>query len=499
MIKIGNEVIKKQPKFWNHALFHPTDAIEDPWGKRILDRIAADGAIKTMRIYSMFEDIVYRGENGELCYDWRLSDLRLDYLLEKGYDLLIAYAGMPDCIAASNDFKMTAAKNKTRYKGKMWNSMPPRDYAEWEEVCYQYTKHLVERYGEDVVAKWHCHCHNEPDGGFWMTNLPRDEEGEYTDIRAREYCKLYDAFVKGVRRATKGIRLGGPALAHRVSFLDRFLAHVKETGVEMNYVALHTYGTGVHRLNDGTLPLATENHFTHRIEPYMEVMRKYGFENVEMILDEWGASAQGFYNVEECPILMFREHEVFSAYFAKLIYQLIESGVNISKMMICLSGQHEMETDFSGFRNFFTLNFITKPIYNAHLLTSKMGELLVKSEMDRENVFAVSTKDEAGAYATLVTYCSKRFDEDLPEIQETLSFSEDITGKKVTVWCIDKENNNPYRLYQRMGIEGEPSEEQLKLLREEGLLKPQREFVAKAGEEITLRLTANATYLVIVE
>lgn len=39
MIKIEREIIKKQPKFWNHALFHPTDAIEDPWGKRILDRI----------------------------------------------------------------------------------------------------------------------------------------------------------------------------------------------------------------------------------------------------------------------------------------------------------------------------------------------------------------------------------------------------------------------------------------------------------------------------
>ena len=64
MIKISNRIIKKQPKFWNHALFHPTDAIEDPWGRRILDRISKDGAIKTIRIYSMFEDILYRNEEG---------------------------------------------------------------------------------------------------------------------------------------------------------------------------------------------------------------------------------------------------------------------------------------------------------------------------------------------------------------------------------------------------------------------------------------------------
>ena len=117
MIKVEQNIVKKQPKFWNHVLFHPTDAVEDPWGKKILDRMAADGAIGTIRIYSMFEDIVYIGEDGELCYDFRVSDLRTDYLLEKGYDLLIAYAGMPDCIAASTDFLFTAAKNKTRYKG----------------------------------------------------------------------------------------------------------------------------------------------------------------------------------------------------------------------------------------------------------------------------------------------------------------------------------------------------------------------------------------------
>lgn len=489
MIKVNNTIIKKQPKFWNHALFHPTDAIEDPWGKKILDRIAADGAIKTIRIYSMFEDIVYIGENGELCYDFRLSDLRLDYLIEKGYDLLIAYAGMPDCIAASNDFKMTCAKNKTRYKGKMWNSMPPRDYAQWEEICYQYTKHLVDRYGETTVAKWHCHCHNEPDGGFWMTNLDRED---YMP-KSAEYCKLYDAFVRGVRRASKGIRVGGPALESCVNFLDRFLAHVKETGVEMNYLALHTYGTGVHSLNDGSKPLATENHFVYGLNPYMEVLRRYGFENVEMILDEWGASAHGFYNVDECPVLIFREHEVYSAYFAKLIYQLIESGINISKMMICLSGQHEMVIDFSGFRNFFTLNFITKPIYNAHLMTAKMGDLLVESKADHENVFAVSTKDEKGAYFTLLTYCSKSFDEELPTLDEQITFEDDISDKTVTVYCIDKTHTNPYRMWERAG-KPEMTDALLGQLREEGKLKPV--WTQKGAEPIALKLTANCVYLV---
>ena len=163
MIKIKNEIIKNQKNYWNAAVFHPTDAVEDPWGRRILDRISEDGALKTVRIYSMFEDIVYLDENGKLCYDFRLSDLRLDYLISKGYNLLIAYAGIPDCIAASTANKTSVAKNKTRYKGKMWNTYPPKDYAVWEELCYEYTRHIVERYGIERVSDWRLQCFNEPD------------------------------------------------------------------------------------------------------------------------------------------------------------------------------------------------------------------------------------------------------------------------------------------------------------------------------------------------
>ena len=158
MITIGKNILRKQPNFWSHCLFHPTDAVEDPWGRRILDKMSEDKAIKTIRIYSMFEDIIYLGENGDICYDFRLSDLRLDYLTSLGFKLLIAYAGMPDCIASSTKSKTSVSKNKTRYKGKMWNSAPPKDYAVWEEICYVYTKHIVERYGMERVKNWRMQC-----------------------------------------------------------------------------------------------------------------------------------------------------------------------------------------------------------------------------------------------------------------------------------------------------------------------------------------------------
>ena len=57
MITIRNRVEKIVPRFWDGIVFHPTDAIEDDWGQRILDQLAADRAVRTVRIYAMFEDI----------------------------------------------------------------------------------------------------------------------------------------------------------------------------------------------------------------------------------------------------------------------------------------------------------------------------------------------------------------------------------------------------------------------------------------------------------
>ena len=99
MINIKKSVIKQQENFWNNCIFHPTDGIEDFWGKRILDRMADDKAINMIRIYTMFEDIVYEDMDGNICYDFRVNDLRLDYLAENGYDLLLTFATLPACIA----------------------------------------------------------------------------------------------------------------------------------------------------------------------------------------------------------------------------------------------------------------------------------------------------------------------------------------------------------------------------------------------------------------
>ena len=494
MIKINSEIKKHQPNFWNNCIFHPTDAIEDSWGRRILDRMSEDKSIDTVRIYNMFEDMVYIDGNGEIAYDFRVNDLRLDYLVEKGFDVLIAYAFTPECVAENKKAVVSNSKKKTRYKGKMINTSMPISLDIWEDMCYAYTKHIVERYGVETVSKWHLHCWNEPDiPAFFLSDLPDDISlEERTEIRAHEYCKLYERFAKALCRVSEKLRFGGPALAHRLDFLDIFLKFVREKELRVDYIALHNYSNKSWKtLVDGG-KFSVEDWIAEQ-NKYQEVIDRNGFSDTEIVVDEWGMAAQGFFNIEECPHYIARENEVFSSYYVKLIHEIIKNDIKMEKLMICLSGQHEMVTDFSGFRNFFTLNFIAKPIYSAYILGSRLYRGLSGYECENGKIFAVPTKSEDGKYAVLMTYTSDGFTGDLPEITEEIVFEENINCRKATVWCIDRENCNPYRMYERMG-KPEMTDELVKELKAEGNVKPLCEFEVR--DSIKLKFTANCVYLV---
>lgn len=498
MIRIGSEIIKKQSNFWNNCIFHPTDAVEDSWGRRILDRMGEDGSIDTVRIYTMFEDIVYLDGKGELAFDFRITDLRLDYLVEKGFDVLLAYAFLPDFLTTHPNSKSCVSKNKTRYKGKLINTSMPKDIVVWEEICYQYTKHIVARYGIERVSRWHLHCWNEPDiSAFFLGHLPSDmPESEQTRIRAAEYCRLYEGFERALLRVDERLRFGGPALARHPDFLDLFLRHVREHRLRLDYIALHNYSDkGPDALNRGG-HFSVEDWIDVQKNTYQRVIDANGFSDTEIVVDEWGMATAGFYNIEECPKFIARETEVYPAYYVKLIHGIIKNGIKLEKLMICLSGQHEMVTDFSGFRNFFTLNFIAKPIYSAFCLGARLHEGLTAYTSDSDNLFAVPTRSEDGRYAILMCCCDGEFSDTLETSVQKLLFDEAPVGKTARIWCIDRENNNPYRLYERMG-KPEMTDDLVELLKREGDVKVQKEFLISG--DIELELSANSTYLVEIE
>ncbi len=490
MIKVYTDTkIKKLTNFWNNFHFHPTDAIEDEWGQEILNRASSDGVGNTVRMYSMFEDIVGMDENGNLTYNFTENDVRMDYMVKKGFNLLVCYNFIPPVISGNPEERSANNKRSTRYKGKMICTYPPKDYNLWQEVCYNYTKHIVERYGENVVKNWYLQCYNEPDlPSFFFNQLPQTEEN--SAFRLEEYKKLYENFAKGILRVSKNLKMGGPSVAvYRTFFLD-FLKFVKEKNLPIDFVSIHTYGTGPYYLNKGERLIDADQNGDICLE-FEDLIKQVFPSGKEIIIDEWGASTQGFLNKEDCPMLMFREDSKFSAYFGKMIKHFIDLDINVSKMMICLSGQHEMEVDFSGFRGFFTLHKIPKPIYLAYSLLSKMGGgYLVKSENDNENVSVVSEVKENGKTFVMVSYSSKNYITPLEDLNDTLSVKLADGEYTVKQTVIDKKHASAYD-YLILNGENPDKFDNFELLKQIATLKT-TEKTYKTQDK-TLNISVNST------
>jgi len=496
MIKIFCDKKEKDLKnFWNHIVFHPTDAIEDDWGKKILDKCAEDKAVKTVRIYTMMEDIFTVDEAGNIQADYSLNDYRIGYLLSKGFTPFLAYAFLPKWLCENTELRNSAAKGNLRYKGKIVYTTRATDYSKWEEICRQYTQHIVDRYGEETVAKWKIHCYNEPDlGGFFYSDAPSNE------ARCAEYCKMYDAFERGILSVSDKLFFGGPALAESAEnfeFLRLFLEHIKTNNKRLDFISIHSYGTDPFSMNDGTKPLGIRGAI-HNTMTLVNIAKMCGFGDKPIYCDEWGASTHGFFNMEECPSFIFRENELYAAYFAKMLMHFDEINIPYEEMMICLSGQHEMKTDFSGFRNFFTLNFYPKPIYNAYVLAGKLGgeKLHFFTNLSHEYVSVMPTRHTDGHMSHLLCYADGEFRIDLPEKEVPITFEGLDREYNIVKYIIDKNHSNAITKYNALGCPDSPTEEQKELIRDFAALKPQNcGTVSAERNSITLTMEQNAVVL----
>lgn len=489
----SNQIIKKQKNFWNNFLFHPTDGVEDDWGYAILKQVAEDKAANMIRIYSMFEDIVSMDENGKLQYDYTDNDTRIDRLLSFGYKPLIAYSCVPACIAADPEMNSTNSHGAKRYKGKKYISSPPKDHALWEEVCYEYTKHIVEKYGMEQVKTWYLTCLNEPDSpGFF---LPYAEN----EVKRAEYNKIYDAFERGINRVSTELRIGGPTVGGEedIELLDTFLDHITQNNRRLSFISVHAYGTSPWHIRDGSRPFTIQNHFD-RIHVYENIIKKYYPEGIEVVVDEWGACIGGDCQKSDYPELNFRETPQFAAYFANMVAQYIyKENLIPSIMMICLSGQHTMKAEFEGFRNFFSLNFIKKPIYNSYVLMNKLYEDILASETDVDDLTLIPTKSDDGNLAIILSHATPDFKDDIPTVKESLVIDGVSGEKEVTVWTIDDNNTFPYGEMLKRGYSEPLTPEQIQELKEVSILKPKTFAVNTDGKlSVDIELAGNGIILV---
>ena len=499
----ATKIIAPLDPFWAGITFHPTEYLSTQWGEELLRLLAESGAARTfIRLYNQPENAIRVAEDGAISYDWSEFDKRARLILSTDAKPLVVFFGMTFQLALYPDAQ------KKRSFGAIVSISPPKDYKQWEQLCADFTRHVIDVFGVDEVKQWYFRCWNEPDlADFWH------------DADVEEYNKLYDYFAHGVKKVHSDIRIGGGSFSSTRTYqnpqqLRVFFNHVTKgknyatgkTGSPIDYISAHIYGGHGGAGGPGWDYPAVDYVLTVQ-KKYYEILQDYPeLEKLPLFLDEWGVSAGGTRGVDAEPITVTRNNEYGAAFFAALVAEQIEmqqiTGRRFNNMMFCVSGyERRRSSDFMGLRTLHTRNGFHKPILNAYKMLDKLGDMLVETKIAPASpaIHTVATRD-AGRIAVLVTnyqHDQPLGSEDL--ISLSLAVRHDWHGLvQVHHWRIDREHSNAYTEYIQSGKPEFPNPLEIQRIRDKMGLEMIDSFtlpVSRQGIDILFELPCNAVSL----
>ncbi|XP_024294226.1 alpha-L-iduronidase isoform X1 [Oncorhynchus tshawytscha] len=421
------------------------------------------GGIQQVRIHWMLELITAHIDKGELQYNFSQLDQLIDLLWING--LLPGFELMG---SVNNYF--------TNFEDKM-------QVVEWRNLVHLIAKRYIEKYGLGSVSLWNFETWNEPN----------NHDFDNVTVSIQGFLNYYDACSEGLRAASRALRLGGPGdschtpphspycwamLQHCYNGTNFFTG---ETGVRLDYIALHKKGGGY------SLPIMEQEIQTVReIQEHFPLFRTLPVYNDEADpLVGWSKP------------LAWRADVTYAAIVVKVISQhqdLLLSDQNNTINYTLLSNDNAF---LSYHPHPFTQRTLTarfqinntqpphvqllrKPILTVMGLLALLGETQVLSEVvevggtDNNTVgILASTHDPLMSWtsdswqATVLIYNSD--DTSTSTTTDLIRVSlKGFTGQQGLVYVtyyLDNNVTNPSQLWQSMGSPDYPTAEQFRQLR----------------------------------
>lgn len=419
--------------------------------------------------------------DGNPIYDWTITDRIFDTYLQRGVRPYVQLGFMPQALSIKPEpyrhHWTPQAKYDTIYLG--W-TYPPKDYGKWEELCFQWAKHCVEKYGKAEVETWWWELWNEPNIGYWRGTQ-------------EEFYKLYDHSVAGVRRAIPNAKIGGPETAGGPGggTLEKFLKHCREgnnavtgsKGTPLDLISFHAKGQP--KFVNGHVQMGISNQLRD-IDGAFSVIAKFPeYKNTPIVIGESDpegcAACQG-------PQNGYRNGTMYSSYtaasFARKHDLAAKHGVNLEGALTW-AFEFEDQPYFAGFR-VLASNGIDHPVMNVFRMFSKMSgqRLTVESDaaipLDEMMKSGVRTKPDVSALASLDSHklaimVWHYHDDDVsgPDAAVDLAIPglpSGVSQAQVSHYRIDESHSNAYTLWKALGSPQQPSKDQYTSLEQAGKL-----------------------------
>jgi xylan 1,4-beta-xylosidase len=398
--------------------------------------------------------------NGNAIYDWSINDKIFDTYLARGLKPYVEIGFMPEALTTHpQNYPHNPPINKMA-PANAGQSYPPKDYAKWGELSYQWTKHCVEKYGAAEVKKWYWEVWNEPNISYW--------HGSHAD-----YFKLYDYAVDGVRRALPDAKVGGPETAGGTGgkFLREFLEHCArgtnfvtgKIGAPLDFISFHAKGSPV--FTNDHVRMGMANQFKNMNDAFAVIASFPEYKKTPIVIGE--SDPEGCAACNE-PRDGYRNGTVYSSYTAASFpreFELAEKhGVNLEGALTW-AFEFEDQPPFAGFRALAS-DGIDLPVLNVFRMFAKMSGQRVAVEggtgYDAEKILAHGVREnpDVSALASLdknklAILVWHYHDDDLPGASAKISLALDGLPKMKNVraqeFLIDADHSNAFALWKKMG------------------------------------------------
>ncbi|KAJ8005777.1 hypothetical protein DPEC_G00121410 [Dallia pectoralis] len=419
--------------------------------------------IQQVRIHWLMELISAHFDKGEPRYNFTKLDQLIDLLwingLRPGFELMGS---------VNNYFA---------------NFEDKRQVFEWKNLVYLTARRYIEKYGLERVSQWNFETWNEPN----------NHDFDNVTVSIQGFLNYYDACSEGLQAASSALQFGGPGdschtpphspycwavLLHCYNGTNFFTG---ETGVRLDYIALHKKGGG------RSLAIMEQE-----IETMREIQERFPrFQTLPV------------YNDEADPLVgwstpqTWRADVTYAAMVVKVISQhqnLLLSGQNNTINYTLLSNdnaflsyhphQFTQRTLTARFQMNDTqpphIQLLRKPILTVMGLLALLGERQVLADVvmfggDDNNTVGVlaSTYDPVMSWtsdcwqATVLIYNSH--DNCTSPVADQVNVSligfAWPPGLVYMTFYLDNNVTNPYQLWKNMGSPDYPSAEQFRQLR----------------------------------
>jgi xylan 1,4-beta-xylosidase len=421
-------------------------------------------------------DCYREDERGNPIYNWKVLDGIFDSYLERGVRPYAQIGFMPRALSSKPDPYRHEWRPGLPYERIFtgW-TYPPKDYAKWSELAYQWTKHCLERYSKSEVESWYWETWNEANIGYWRGT-------------PQEFHKLHDYAIAGVRRALPTARVGGPDCAGSGgrwarAFLEHCLRGTNyangQIGTPLDFVSFHAKGAPVY--TNGHVRMGIANQLRTIDEGFGMVASFPELKHTPIVIGESDpegcAACQG-------PSYSYRNGTMYSGYtaasFAREHDLADRRGVNFAGALTW-AFTFEDQPYFAGFRQLASCG-LPLPVFNVIRMFSLMDGQRIPAISDAtvplDDIMrrGVREKPDVAALASLETnrFCVLVWhyhDDDVagPDaaVEVTVAgLPATASETQITHYRVDEHHSNAYDEWRRMGSPIAPNEGQYRQLEE---------------------------------